>query len=189
MSAPKQMVPKIQGPFGLRWLWRLMFGHGFWVGFATAFFITPFLVQAIGTAWSGDVPSFQEHYKSFIIGDPLLAIVVGLLAVLAQTSSSVPYVLPRHYWKWWFAIGLFVMAVFVWTELLKDKIALHHLLEPKLFYHHLLLVTVYVMVIGGMAYVQYRRHPRHKIWIVILLLAAGFVSLLAYDNFYPPLNS
>ena len=179
---------ELQGPVGLRGLWRLLFGKGFWWGFGTAFLMSPVLMTVLGFLVNGKVPTWPEQYKSFIIGDPLLAVIFGLLAVFAQMQPQKSFVPSSRYWYKWLGVGLAGSVLFITRGLAIDRLQPGQLLLPNLFYHHILLITVFVCALGGMTYVQFRRHPKHKLWIAVMGLAFAFLLLSVWDTLHPPVG-
>jgi len=176
----------LQGPAGLRWLWRTVYGHGFWVGFGVAVFMTPIFMQALSTALSHHVPSWDEHFKSFIIGDPLLAIAIGIVAILVQKPTGINYMPSKDYWNHWLIAGFGASALYIGNDVQKGKLELWDLLQPNLFYHHIVLFIVFTSLLGGMAYIQYRRHAKDILWVPFLLAITGYFALVVYDTLYPP---
>lgn len=172
-------------PPGLAWLWRLAFGHGFWIGLGVALCMTPLAMMAISFAWTGHWPSWDEHFKSFIVGDQLLAVVIGILALLASRPSALDFRPSQGYWTRWLCAGFAGSALYIAGDVVKGKLEFVQVLEPHLFYHHVLLVATYVAMIG-MLYMQYRRHPHSRLWLAVVLLLAGYFGLIVYDTLYPP---
>ena len=190
MTSTKTILPpKLQGPPGLHWLWRLVYGHGFWGGLMSLFCMSPILMLLLIAVTTRDLPSWQEQYKSFIIGDPLLAIIGGILAILVRKNNQKAYTPTKHYWKWWICAGLAGSVLFISNTIRKGELAISSLLQPHLLYHHILLITTVVALLGGMGYIQYRRHSRDILWILILALLLGFISLVTLDTIHPPLNA
>jgi hypothetical protein len=179
-----------RGPKGLNWLWRFFFGYGFWGGFITAFIMTPLLVMLLTLLWLGQISPWSGQYKAFIIGDPLLAIIAGLLAVLAQKETTHEYTLPKQYWRIWLLLGSTGSILFIISQLIGGELqnVSELIQQPNLFYHHVILFTTYISLLGGMAYIQFKRLPKDKLWIPIWALFACYLFLVALDNVHPPVQ-
>ncbi len=175
-------------PWALRWLWRLAFTHGFCGGFLTSVMMTPLLMILISAVLTHNIPSWPEQFKGFIIGDPLLAIIAGLLAVLAKTSAgSKEHIIGELFWSKWLIAGALGSVLFIGNDMRKGRLTFEELLQPHLLYHHVFLFVILIAMLGGVAFIQYKRLPRHKIWIAICLLMVGYISLAIYDTVHPPL--
>ncbi len=176
-------------PFGLQWLWKLAFTHGFWGGFFTVAAMTPALMILISAVWTQNIPSWSEQFKSFIIGDPLLAVIAGLLAILATTKlGAKTYEIHSLFWAKWLGVGALGSALFIGNDILKARLTFEQLFQPHLLYHHIFLFVVLIAMLGGMAFIQYKRFPRSRIWIAIGLLLLAYILLVTYDTIYPPLG-
>jgi hypothetical protein len=172
--------------FAYGWLRKQLFGYGFWRGFGVGIFLTPIFMTLISFAWNGNIPGWSEQFKSFIIGDSLLAGIIGLLAYLHQKPASNEYKPANTYWHRWLLVGITASVLFIYQELHKHVLHVTMLLQPHIFYHHILLITFYVSMLSGTTYVQYRRHPKSLVWIGIGLLFAGYVGLVMLDTVHPP---
>jgi hypothetical protein len=178
----------VRGPAGFHWLWNLLYCRGFLIGFAASFFISPILMILIGFAVTHSVASWDGQYKGFILGDPFLAVLNGLLALLVQRPSQADYVPQRTYWYRWLGFGMVCSSLFILYGFFIGKLHLSQLLEPHLFYHHILLISFFVCAIGGMGYLQYRRHPRSRLMYAVLFLFALFLSFNVWDMVHPPVG-
>jgi hypothetical protein len=183
-----QAKQKPQGLPGFRWLWKLMFGHGFWWGFGTAFCMTPVLMILLSLAWNGHIPGWSGQFKSFIIGDPLLAVIVGLLAVLTGQPARTEYKPANSYWYKWYTVGFLCSALFIFYKIRTHKMHFTQLFTPHLLYHHILLISLFVTMLAGMGYVQYHRHPRSRLWLVMIALFLCYILLSVYDVIRPPIG-
>jgi hypothetical protein len=180
---------QLRGPAGLRWLWKLLYGYGFWAGFGTALFMSPILMLILMLVVNGHIAPWDEQYKGFVLGDPLLAIVTGILASLVRRPTSTAYSPSKSYWYHWLGVGLLSSVMFIVYDLAVGKMhRISQLFGLHILYHHVILITVVVCSIGGMGYVQYKNHPRNKLTWVVAVLLICFLVLNAWDAIHPPVG-
>lgn len=176
--------PRVLSP-----LITLLFGRDFVGGFLVTIVLSPILMVVLSYMFGGRIPAWDEQYKSFIVGDVLLAGVVGCAARIARQPVRV-YTPDRKYWLKWIAVGQIVSVIFVFQEvLMKQASLLHILFSPHLFYHHIVLFVLYAGVIAGGIHIVFRRNPRHHLWLAVFALLIGYVVLVLMDYVHPPVVS
>jgi hypothetical protein len=140
--------------------------------------IAPIGVWLVQIVFEWTVPSLkpEDNYKSFLYGDPMLAL---MLAIVLHLSAKRLPAEPRIYnsvaWHAsWLVLMLTVALVLTWIDYRSGQFTLSELLSASKLYHNIVLYGLYgyVIVVTLIAYVWGNAWRDFDIWSVMGFAAA-----------------